>query len=708
MYNKNRLFNPRMLVMLAAGLVSTIAAVNMFVASKYFEASLCVVFFVLLLVVCSNLYEKTGRKLVAAAAILVSSVVALGLCGIQAYIYDKQADYSGYNLVQIECYVESQPVIYDELIVFDAKLVTVGGKPENSSCVVYITLSENTALENLSAGNGLKLKAKIYKRALTGSDGINSSICIEGRYYNVSAAESGVIVNNAIEPDFGLKARLFINGLLHKNLPQDQADFAAALLIGEKSFSETQIESDIQISGLAHVMTVSGLHVGFLTAVLIWLASKLNAGRYISIGVIFALLGFYAYICGFTAPIMRACITGLLSLVAVSFGFRPDPLNNLAVAVLLIACINPFYILTLSFILSFSCALSIILFARPISNLLKYIKLPGRLSENIAMSTSTAIGLLPVLVYAFRAVSVYNIFSNLIALPVVMVAFVLLTIVVPIVALIPVFDVVLVPIGLLLQLIIVVAGFVSSLNYAEFVVFGGLAVFIVYYLCLFLPNRYSLLRGKMRKLVAAACLTVLLIVFSIANIPERYSANSIYLFDQPASNAVMFTAENNKTILISDLSKRSINKTEEFLISRKTRKLDVLVLYNASGADLTYIKRFVLRYNVNRVFVLNNDSAVEDGLAEFGLDVVSLTKEGAIYPYVKLKSENTGAICVELGGKKILYLCGSANISATALSGYDYLLSSFSNPFPGVNNYFQFQTGDNVYGLVEGDVVVDL
>ena len=215
--------------------------------------------------------------------------------------------------------------------------------------------------------------------------------------------------------------------VLDRALPADTAFFAKALLLGETSGFSYQQERAFQVSGLRHVVAVSGLHVSILFS-LIYLAFGHRRGWNFLFGV--PLLLAFAAVAGFTPSIVRACVMQLLMLLAMLVDKEYDPPTALAAAVLVILGVNPMAVTSVSFQLSVSCMVGIFAFSEPLR---RYFLSLGKLQEksrgkswrarlirwitgSVSVTLSAMAVTTPLCAIHFGMVSLVGIFSNLLTL----------------------------------------------------------------------------------------------------------------------------------------------------------------------------------------------------------------------------------------------------------------------------------------------------
>lgn len=198
-----------------------------------------------------------------------------------------------------------------------------------------------------------------------------------------------------------------------------QQDYAviAAMALGDKSALDSNTRNSYSISGASHILAVSGLHIGIIFQLFIFL---LGSRKYSVYTIILSLISIWTYVflIGLPASAVRAAI--MLSAYSLSLAFHRTglPLNTLASAYIFMLFISPLYLFELSFQLSFLAVASILLFFTPLYTLLpirsRFLRWAWGL---LCVSLAAQIGTLPVIVYTFGRISCYSLLTNYIAIP---------------------------------------------------------------------------------------------------------------------------------------------------------------------------------------------------------------------------------------------------------------------------------------------------
>ena len=213
---------------------------------------------------------------------------------------------------------------------------------------------------------------------------------------------------------------------LHLLFPDDVVGFVQALLLGARENLDYETQTALKISGIQHVVAVSGLHVSILCGLLYTLTLR---KRYLTFFVCTPLLLLFAAVVGFTPSITRACIMHILMLLAQVADKEYDPPTELAFSVLVMVFMNPMAVTSVSLQLSVGCMIGI-LFLYPkirawILNEKRFGSAKGKsiiprlrrwFSSSVSVTLSAMIITTPMVAYHFGAVSLIGVVTNLLTL----------------------------------------------------------------------------------------------------------------------------------------------------------------------------------------------------------------------------------------------------------------------------------------------------
>ena len=207
-----------------------------------------------------------------------------------------------------------------------------------------------------------------------------------------------------------------IKSTIFSALPQTEAALLYGILTGSKSDIDQDVMQVFSQTGLAHILSVSGLHIGFLVLLLTYLLKPLKLNKQLHSIVVFIIVLLYILLIGAPVPAVRALLMMAVMLGGAALGKKYDLNASASFATILLLVYNPLLIHDPSFIISFACIYSISFFHQPINNAIRF--MPILIRGSLALSLAVWIGITPILIYYFNYVSVINIFLNVLAVPI--------------------------------------------------------------------------------------------------------------------------------------------------------------------------------------------------------------------------------------------------------------------------------------------------
>lgn len=197
----------------------------------------------------------------------------------------------------------------------------------------------------------------------------------------------------------------------------EHASLARGILLGGSlAQTEGQTVEQFRAVGIAHLLAVSGLHVGVLAGALL-LPLRLIRRIWLRFAVLAVCLFAYAALTAFTPSVLRACVMLLCTLPAVPLRRRLDLPSSLSLAFVLLLLLRPFALWHASFQLSFLAVFGIALL-RPL--LVRPLSVLGQQAASaLATGLSVILATIPANARFFETVSVASLAANLLILPLV-------------------------------------------------------------------------------------------------------------------------------------------------------------------------------------------------------------------------------------------------------------------------------------------------
>lgn len=216
-------------------------------------------------------------------------------------------------------------------------------------------------------------------------------------------------------PDPFLRFKEFFSKVLHSSIPSPEIDLGLGYLMGIKSGLSENFSEALRAVGMTHVIVASGAHLAILIG-----AAKQIFGRISKFaGLLFSLLLICAFvgIVGFTPSMTRAALVAGLSLLFGYVGRSFTPCRLIGFVAALTLLIEPTNFFNLGWQLSFASFCGILILAPRLQKLLYGGKKPSWLASMLLTSLATCLLCAPILIYNFGSLSLLSFVVNLIILP---------------------------------------------------------------------------------------------------------------------------------------------------------------------------------------------------------------------------------------------------------------------------------------------------
>ncbi len=238
----------------------------------------------------------------------------------------------------------------------------------------------------------------------------------------------------AVEGVAGLRIhrlRLRISAAVQTQMQGDRGAFAAAILTGDRSGIAQARMEELRRSNLAHLLAISGLHMGLLTgfvfgllrfamALVPPLALRLPTRKIAAAGALGA-GGFYLLLSGGNVATERAFIMVAVMLVAVMLDRRAISLRSVAMAATLILALRPEALVQAGFQMSFAATIALVAVFRWLASERDWQRRIPRWAwpviSVVLCSVVAGVATAPVAAASFNRLAEYGLIANLLAVP---------------------------------------------------------------------------------------------------------------------------------------------------------------------------------------------------------------------------------------------------------------------------------------------------
>lgn len=221
---------------------------------------------------------------------------------------------------------------------------------------------------------------------------------------------------------FAFKQRSIV--AVEQVVPPPESSLLKAVLFGDKSGMEQTLQDDFRATGVSHLIVVSGFHVAIVMLAVLKTLELFMSRRPASIITIVILCG-YGMMVGGKPSVIRAVLMASAYLIAQAWFNRSLlSVGLLALVGLTMTLIDPRALFSVSFQLSFTATLGIILFYEPLESWAKNLLgndlmsgIVGQFIKILLISTAAQILTLPLIAFHFKEISLITLITNLLVVP---------------------------------------------------------------------------------------------------------------------------------------------------------------------------------------------------------------------------------------------------------------------------------------------------
>lgn len=293
---------------------------------------------------------------------------------------------------------------------------------------ILLNVRKDSLHHTFEIGSHLQINASLYENGpIKNPNQFDYGKYLEGKqiYAQLYADASEIKIGSIIEKDiwyYTSKLRTkIIRNLEKSNFNKAELNVAIALILGQQQDISPEIIRDYQFAGAVHILSVSGLHIGFILLFVTFLLKPFpntRRGSFIKLIIILVSLFSFGLIAGLAPSVLRSVT--MFSFVAIGMYLRRSTniFHTLLVSMLLILLVQPSFLFDVGFQLSYV-ALFFILWLQP---LLAQLWTPRNVIANyfweiLTVSFAAQIGAFPLSIYYFHQFPGLFFVTNLVIIP---------------------------------------------------------------------------------------------------------------------------------------------------------------------------------------------------------------------------------------------------------------------------------------------------
>lgn len=293
---------------------------------------------------------------------------------------------------------------------------------------ILLNIPKDSASHELEIGTSLLIKGILTKnKPPNNPNQFDYSRYLENKqiyaqlYADISEIKTGSkIQKNVWHYSSKLRARILQN-LEKNNFNKTELNVALALILGQRQEISADIIRDYQYAGAVHILSVSGLHIGFILLFVTFLLKPIlntRRGSFIKLIIILLSLSSFAIIAGLAPSVVRSVT--MFSFVALGSHLRRSVniYHTLLVSILLILLVEPSFLFDVGFQLSYV-AVFFIIWLQPLLTTLwnPKTKFSKYAWDILTVSFAAQIGTLPLSIYYFHQFPGLFFITNLLIIP---------------------------------------------------------------------------------------------------------------------------------------------------------------------------------------------------------------------------------------------------------------------------------------------------
>ena len=300
----------------------------------------------------------------------------------------------------------------------ELRYVTLDGKPAGNAYWSFYLEDEEPLPSGLEPGVQVSVTAKLYHPE--GADNpqgydFREYLLQQGVTIGVYGREEMQLSAAPFRPDtLAAWLRHRLSEGLTAAMGAEAGGYASAMLLGVKELVPSEDRTAFSRLGIAHVLSISGFHVGVLAALTDWILRRLKRSVLCRALVTSVLLGGYCLLTGAMSPVVRATVICILHQYGMLRHRQRSDLHLLSASFVLILIFQPCQLTSASFQLTYGAMLGLMLITPTLQSLWEPDnRRLNRLWQTLTATAGAQIGVLAPQLYWFGETPVLALVLNM-------------------------------------------------------------------------------------------------------------------------------------------------------------------------------------------------------------------------------------------------------------------------------------------------------
>ncbi|ATH92466.1 competence protein ComE [Bacillus glycinifermentans] len=273
---------------------------------------------------------------------------------------------------------------------------------------------EKAALSALDPGSTCFMKGELKtpkKETVPGTFDYKEYLRQQGIHWNFTVQSIESCKSGGGLMPFLLKIRKAGLAFIEKNVPESSAGIVQALTFGDRFLIEQEVLDGYQTLGIIHLLAISGLHIGIISAAFFYILLRIGMTRECAKWSLIIMLPVAAVLTGGSPSVLRAAFMTDIYLVSSLCKNRLRSAQVISIAFLVLLLYSPYMLFQAGFQLSFAASFVFILSKKIL------VKSKRQAARLLLSSFAAQLGSLPILLFHFQEFSFLSVLMNLFFIP---------------------------------------------------------------------------------------------------------------------------------------------------------------------------------------------------------------------------------------------------------------------------------------------------